>query len=549
MTQQHNESEFVQHQPCPSCSSSDANGLYSDGHQYCFSCGTYTHADGVEVPTVQDSTGFTNRELVGNGEHRELTKRHISLDTCKKWNYQVGEFSGRPVQIANYYDPEGKRVVAQKIRFPNKDMIFLGNKKEAGLYGQWLWRDGGKMVVITEGELDALSVSQVQSNKWPVVSVPTGSKGAKKALSDQLEWLEKFDTVVLMFDMDEPGMEAMEECAPLFSVGKVKIARLPLKDANEMLQASRGSEIIDAIWGAKTWRPDGLVEVDDLLDELETPVERGLPWCFPALEEYTYGRRWGEIYGVGAGTGSGKTDFLTQQMGYDIETLGLHIGCLMLEQKPKETAKRAAGKLAGKRFHVPDGSWTTDELRAAASKLKGKMTMYDNFGSTDWTVVAQKIQYMNVAQGIRVFYLDHLTAMADTSNERESIEEIMKQMAMLANRLNIIIIFVSHLSTPEGKPHEEGGRVMIKHFKGSRSIGFWSFYLFGLERDQQAEDPTVQSTTTFRILKDRYTGQATGKTFHLGYDATTGLLFETSAPEAESSNPFKGRPADDNPNF
>jgi twinkle protein len=193
---------------------------------------------------------------------------------------------------------------------------------------------------------------------------------------------------------------------------------------------------------------------------------------------------------------------------------------------------------------VPDGSWSTEELRAAASKLKGKMTMYDNFGSTDWTVVAQKIQYMNVAQGIRVFYLDHLTAMADTSDEKGSLEEIMKQMAMLANELNIIIIFVSHLATPEGKPHEEGGRVMVRHFKGSRAIGFWSFYLFGLERDQQAEDEEVRKTTTFRILKDRYTGDATGTTLFLKYDKTTGILHETEKPDEPSM--FK---PDDNPNF
>ena len=32
--------------------------------------------------------------------------------------------------------------------------------KQAVLFGQNLWRDGGRTVVITEGELDALSMSQ-----------------------------------------------------------------------------------------------------------------------------------------------------------------------------------------------------------------------------------------------------------------------------------------------------------------------------------------------------------------------------------------------------
>jgi twinkle protein len=59
------------------------------------------------------------------------------------------------------------------------------------------------------------------------------------------------------------------------------------------------------------------------------------------------------------------------------------------------------------------------------------------------------------------------------------------------DRSNVMLTFVSHLATPEGKPHEEGGRVMIRHFKGSRAIGFWCHFMFGLERNQQDQDDTV----------------------------------------------------------
>jgi twinkle protein len=100
----------------------------------------------------------------------------------------------------------------------------------------------------------------------------------------------------------------------------------------------------------------------------------------------------------------------------------------------------------------------------------------------------------------------------------------MKEIASLANELDLIIHLVSHLSTPDGTPHEEGGRVMVRHFKGSRSIGFWSYYMIALERSQQAEDEIERHTTTLRILKDRYTGQATGHTILLGYDAEAGRI-------------------------
>lgn len=394
------------------------------------------------------------------------------------------------------------------------------------------------MVVVTEGEIDCMSVSQVQGNKWPVVSVPNGAQSAKKALQKSLDWLLQFESVILMFDMDEAGQQAVEECVSLFPPGRCKIAKLPLKDANEMLVAGRGSEIIDAIWSAKAYRPDGLVSIDELVDKIRQKAEDGLPWWMGGLSTVTYGRRYGELYGFGAGTGVGKTDWLTQQIAYDVAVLKQPVGCLFLETPVAELGKRLAGKVMDKLFHIPDADWKPEELEEGLKALKSRVTFYDNFGQTDWQVVKAHIRFMAASQGIRLFYLDHLTAMADPSDERGSLEIIMKELAGLTNELNIIVHYVSHLTTPEGKPHEEGGRVMIRHFKGARAIGFWSHFMFGLERNQQAEDREERLTTTFRVLKDRYTGRSTGEVFRLAYDPETGTLSEaTDSPTFADSGP------------
>lgn len=522
------DSTFVAHEQCPSCGSKDNLARYSDGHGYCFGCGHHEAGDG-EVKTMSSNS---NKGLMPANEYMALTKRHISEETCRKWGYAVGEMGGRSVQIANYRDDEGN-VVAQKVRFPDKTFAFLGDPKATNLYGQHLWRDKGKMIVITEGEIDALSVSQLQGNKWPVVSLKNGAQGAKVCLKKALAWLEKFETVVLMFDNDEPGHAAAAECAQLFTPGRCKIATLPLKDANEMLVAGRGKEVVDAMWGAKEYRPDGLVSMAELAAEIIKPIVSGLPWFLKSLSSRTHGRRRGEVYTLGAGTGIGKTDFITQQIAFDVTELGETVGAIFLEQKPTETAKRIAGKIAGQRFHVPGAGWTEAQLLDAVAKIGDKVMFYDNFGETDWEIVKGHIRYMAVSLGVTMIYLDHLTAMADPSNERESLETLMKELAGLANELGLIVMLVSHLATPDGTPHEEGGRVMIRHFKGSRSIGFWSYFMIGLERDQQADDQYLRTVTTLRILKDRFTGQSTGDTVFLGYDAETGRLLELD------HNPFE----------
>lgn len=532
------ESSFVCHQPCPECGSSDAGCLYTDGHTYCQVCKHWTPP--TDAPVGEPSRKQKISSDLIQGEVKALPKRGITEETCQKFRYMVGkDRDGTPVQVAPYFD--GLEMIAQKLRYANKDFKFIGQPKRASLFGQQLWRDGGKMVVVTEGEIDAMTVSQLQGNKWPVVSIQNGAQAAKRELSKQLDWLEKFDTIVLMFDMDEPGRKAVEESAPIFSPGKCKVASLPLKDANEMLLAGRGAEVIDAIWGAKEYRPDGLVSFKDIKERIKKPIELGLPWFLEGLTEATYGRRYSELYGFGAGTGVGKTDILTQQIAYDITVLKQKVGLLFLETPVEELGKRVAGKVAGKTFHIPNGTWTQEELDAQVDALDEGGTMYDSFGQTDWEVIKGHIRYMAVSQGIRIFYVDHLTAMADTQDERGSLEQIMKELAGVAKELDIIVHYVSHLATPEGKPHEEGGRVSIRHFKGARAIGFWTHFMFGLERDQQHDNEDLRQVTTFRCLKDRYTGRATGQTFFLRYDPQTGLLAEIPNPfsDADEGKAFK----------
>lgn len=520
------DSNFSHKEPCPKCGSRDNLARYDDGHAYCFGCEYYEPGEGQKTshPTGKERRV---RDLIAPGETAGWPSRSISEEDAERWGFTRSTLGDEAVRVFNYRDETGK-LVAQKVRFKSKDFRTFGDITNR-LYGRNLWRDAGKMVVVTEGEIDAISVSKMQGHKWPVVSIPNGAPGAKKALAANMEWLDQFENVILMFDMDEPGRDAAIECATLFKPGKAKIASLPLKDANEMLNAGRGKEIIDAIWGAKDYRPDGIVTLADVREAVLNPPALGLSWWPDRLTELTYGRRYGEIYAFGAGTGVGKTDWLAQQIVHDIRELNEPVGAFFLETAPTELVKRIAGKVAGRRFHVPDGSWTVEELTSTIDELEGagKLFLYDSFGATDWDRIKSTIRYLHHSEGVRLFYLDHLTALAAAeTDERTALERIMAEMGSLVKELGIIIHLVSHLATPDGKPHEEGGRVMIRHFKGSRSIGFWCHYMFGLERDQQHEDPNLRTVTTFRVLKDRFVGTATGEVFFMGYNRDEGRLTE-----------------------
>lgn len=545
MNEEQESSVFIHHESCPRCGSRDNLARYSDGHGHCFGCGHYEHGDGE--PQTQERTKIA-KELITDGDVQALSKRGIDADTCARFGYVVAVHNGSGVQIAPYRNADGV-VVAQKVRDADKNFYSLGDMKAAlPLWGMWLWKDAGRKVIITEGEIDAMSVSKMQGNKWPVVSIKNGAQAAEKNIRAALEWLNGFDEVVLCFDNDDPGRAAAIACAEALPPGKAKIANLePFKDANEMLVKGKGEELINRLWQAKAYRPDGIVSLADIREEILAKPETGLPWFSDTLTKLTYGRRYGEVVAFGAGTGTGKTDWLLEQIEYDTATLGLKVGAFFLEQQPAETAKRIASKHTNKLFYLPDAGWEQQELVDALDAMikENRLFFYNHFGVTAWDGIKSKIRFLHAHEGVRVFYLDHLTALAtgQDNEERVELERIMAEIGGLVKELDILIHLVSHLATPEGKPHEEGGRVMIRHFKGSRAIGFWCHFMFGLERDQQAAALTERQTTTFRILKDRLTGKSVGETVRFRYDAATGRLNELNEDmparsESDDACPF-----------
>jgi twinkle protein len=187
--------------PCADCGSSDARAVYQSGVSICFSCGLIkAPGDEAKAKLPEGAIDFVF------GETQAIRKRGLYLDTCRRYGYAVGNFNGKPVQIAPFYNERGQ-LVAQKLRTKTKDFVVTGNGKAMGLFGLQLARRGGKMIVITEGEIDAMSVSQAMGNTWPAVSLPSGS-GSFAALKDSLEFLETYEKVILCFDNDDPGRRA-----------------------------------------------------------------------------------------------------------------------------------------------------------------------------------------------------------------------------------------------------------------------------------------------------------------------------------------------------
>lgn len=471
--------------------------------------------------------------LRGEVPETGLKARKITAETLHRYGYMVGKDEhGKTVQIAPVRDASG-HIVAQKLRYADKKFPWRGDPKDAVLFGSHL-AGSGRRCAVTEGFEDAMALSQALGNSWPVFSIINGAGNAKKDVIKSLALLQGFETVVLFMDEDDPGREAVDEigraCAHMLNL---HVAKLPagMKDACDMLQADRVEELVNCFWRAGKYQPRGILSGSALRARIGTKPEIGCPWPFSGLTDLTYGRRPGELYTWGAGVGVGKTEVLAHVTVKDVVDLQLPTALFTSEQSPEEAVVNIAGKLAHRRLHIPDDGWTEEERDAAIDRvlLGDRLFVYDRAEAFDWPSIRETMRYLVVSEGVRVVTIDNLTAVvADESDERRALDRLMKEAAGMAQEYGIYLNLVSHLTTPEGKAHEEGGRVLEKQFAGSRAIARWSHFMFGLERDKQAEDPEARSTTTLRLLKARPCGWNTGKLIRLRYSEETGCLTETS---------------------
>lgn len=531
--------------PCPKCGSANNNVLYADGHEHCFTpgCGHFRksqHQEGdSEAPRSATRAGLLKVD------YAPLAKRGLELDTLRRYGYGLVAYNGQQVQAAPYYSMAGEQV-AQKLRFPDKTFSFLKGEDcpsahECQLYGRHVFGDRfDRRVVVTEGELDAMSVAQVLNFKGAaVVSVNTGAQSAAKCLKANYLWLDRFDEIVLWLDDDEPGRLATEECARLFKVGKVRIAKAGqgFKDPSDLLQANLPGDIEAAIYKAQAWRPRGIINAsetpaDVLAPKADDPNAWRYDWPWEWVQDYLGPMLSGQVIYHVAGTGVGKTKALAE-IEDSLRVQGAKIGLMHFEDTRRDAKLQVMTVSANRRLDIeplPDADMATLHAQVFGA---GLIELFDP-ETAEWTVdaILGYIRYMAKALDCKVIFVDPLSfivaGMPGEVDERRALDKVSRDLAALAKELGICIHISHHLTRPEGVSHEEGAPTSLKQVRGSGGIANFASVVIGHERNQQADDDGFL-ITQLRSLKNRPRSR-TGVMGSLKYNLTTGRLKPTSDP-------------------
>ena len=522
---------------CGKCGSSDGNVLYDNGSSYCFVCETYTAAAGSDnLVSVTERKVHTMNTPLSQGQFTAIADRGITIDTAKAYGITV---TGDK-QIYPYHDVNGQHVANKVRHVSTKDFHAEGRLSQAGLFGQHLFRDGGKYITITEGELDAASAYQMMGSKWPVVSVRNGAQSAVKDVKAQFEWLNKFDNIVVCFDNDEHGNAAAAKVASIFEPNKCRIVKLKAKDANEYLKHGKTEEFIKRWWDAAPYTPAGIVNLKSFDGLYEDDDKQSVDYPYKGMNELLYGMRTGELITFTAGTGAGKSSIMRELEHHLLNNTDSNIGIISLEENVKQTIFHLMSVEASKRLYikevreqVPQEQLTQYEQATVGT---GRVFAFDRFGSIQTDEILARVRYMVKALDCRYIIIDHLSILVsglEGEDERRNIDKMMTQLRSLVEETQCCMLLVSHLRRASGdKGQEQGAQISLSMLRGSHSIAQISDAVIAMERDQQASDPVSANTTTIRVLKNRYAGE-TGIATYLLYDRESGRMQEIDDPNAE----------------
>ena len=489
----------------------------------------------------------TPANLSHGGMFASLTDRNISADTAKKYGVKVvydanGELSQH---LYPYYN--NNELTAHKIRYV-KDKRFSteGNFEGTGLFGQHLFKEGGKYLTIVEGECDAMAAYELLGSKWAVVSIKRGAQSAVKDIKESLEYVESFNNVVLCFDKDQAGQEYAQEVAKIIKPNKCKIVTLPegFKDPNDMLRSKNYEAFTRAWWDAQVFTPSGIIRVSEKQKEfLKRDKKASVPYPWEGLNKKLIGMRQGELITLTGGTGLGKSSITREIEHWLVNQTEDNVGIIALEEDWRRTVDGIMSIEANARLYIDSVRDTYDEdtLMKMFDKIfsNDRVFLHAHFGTNDLDDIFSKLRYLIVGCDCKWVVVDHLHMLVSSvteGDERRAIDNIMTRLRSLVEETGAGVILVSHLRRVQGdKGHENGVSVSLSHLRGSNAIAQLSDCVIALERDQQSEDELESRTTRLRVLKSRYTGDV-GMATALVYDKDTGRLSEYSDYELLNSS-------------
>ena len=563
--------EFVRHEACSVCTSSDAKAVYDDESWHCFSCGATSPSEEYKEEkqsTIKVRTTVRKKETalsdikagkaaIAREDILEIMQdtspagrgyRGISDETYAKVGVRH-EFDEKTGKVLKQYYPitRGSVAAGYKIRYEPKTFSSVGaTGRDCDLFMQRNFPQGGKYVLIVSGECDAMAayqmlkayyVSKGSDYEVAVVSGTTGDKSVKQ-IAAQYKFFETFDNIVVGYDNDISGNETVEDVVKALPKGKTRIMKMTYKDANEYLVAGKEQQFVRHFFDAAPYVPVGVVASNKISEEMRTEMQVPkipLPPFMHQLQEMMAGGiPLGRIVNLASASGTGKSTITDEILYYMLFHSPHRVGVVTLESTCGQYGLKLLSRHISKKIELLDNDAAMVLLDTPEVKQKehdlfntadGQPRFYlvdDRDGSVD--NIQNAIENLIISCSCKVVILDPIHDVI-SSLPLEEQDNFMKWQKGMLKSHGVTFINVCHTRKTQGgaKAGSAGADLHEEDIMGNSALYKSAACNLVFSRNKEAEDSIERNTTIMKATKIRWTGK-TGVAGRYYYDNATHTL-------------------------
>lgn len=382
----------------------------------------------------------------------------------------------------------------------DKSKMWTSADTEKCLFGWHAIPAGARTVVLTEGELDAMTMYQYG---YPAMSVPFGGgkAGKQEWIENEFENLERFDTIYVCMDADREGDLAMAEIVDRLGRHRCKVVELPFKDANDCLREGLARDAIDAAMrAAKTIDPRELRNASEytgaVIDRFYPPTAEARGFMLPWLDAQRFVCGWGETTIIAGYNGHGKTTVIGHIVA-EVINQSIQVCVASLEFRPgKWMAALVRQVLAAA---LPDRPY----INKAMAWLEPYLWAFDVSGKGMGTAKVERLlevfAYARARYGCRVFVIDNLAKLGLDEDDYNAQKRAMVAITEFAVEHDVHVILAAHLRKAEND-QIGGGKMGVR---GSSTIVDLPDNVFEVRRNRKKE---VELAILEKRLKDAEDG-------------------------------------------
>lgn len=365
-------------------------------------------------------------------------------------------------------------------------------------------------LIITEGCIDCLAV--IECGFFNVVSVPLGSQNLAW-ITENLDWLDQFDDIVLCGDADEAGKKMNIEAASRLGVDRCHFFKHPtyksngklrqINDINECLYRLGKDETRKCIEEAINAPNPRVIDFSEIKSIDWSQVD-GISYGIKELDKLLFKAYRGSLQLIFAKPSSGKSSYVNQLIATAIDDdrrVFLYTDELTEEMFKNWFNFTVAGRRHIQSFISKEGSPYYKVSPKAEVKIsefyKDRLFIYRDTESSNIDSLLSCIKEEIRRKGTSVVVLDNLMTIDIDSkaSELEQQKMIMKKLAKLAKDFNVVVILVAHSK----KTKEALG---MEDASGTFAIANLSGRMLSMERNADITNNSYD--VMFTIQKDRF---------------------------------------------